>query len=513
MKRKSQEIRDLARGCFKRDDLRGLWPEAFNCEVSRLVGQAMCERLRSIGNDPVRIVLGRDARGGSLDLQTAFARGIEAAGGSAVSIGLCSTEQVYYSCGRHLELYSGGAMITASHNPPTYNGVKMLHSGAVPFSPEDLSWIRERVLELLEPLEDVSTGDQFASHMLSLAGAEGFTVPADGVKVVVLCGHGVGGVAYAPIDHRLCQLGIESIVLEGEPDGSFPHGVPNPLLPTFNKRLGEAVLRHGADLGIGFDGDADRAGFVDQEGRVIEASHILALVAGRKLSTSVVSRPVVMRNLCSSQLLCHIFDQDSGVELIDAPVGHAQIKRLMRHDRFSDRVVFAGEHSGHYFHPDFYSSDSGILTALHMLGLVCELKSSGSSLFEALSDWRERYHWSGELNFDMPDRASLLAAMKTICGRYEGAMARDEIRIDPELSLLRCLRSVSGSEYEPGSMAAPDLKLVSEDGASGWWFVLRPSGNEPKLRLNVETWGDGVSLEKRTQKLVSELLELGAIPS
>ena len=503
----TENSRASVEACFKRDDMRGIWPNELNAEVARLTGHAMAELLADKADEKPEIVLGHDARLGSFDLLTAFARGVEEAGGRCTSIGLASTEQVYYACGRYADRFTGGAMVTASHNPRDYNGLKMMRSGAVPFSADDLAFIRRRVLELLNPVPELPVGEEFAEFMLGLAGFDKWKPLGYELKIVVMAGNGVGAVAFRPIAKRLEAFGLETIFLEDTPDGSFPRGVPNPLLPDFNKRLAEAVMANKADLGIGFDGDADRAGFVDHTGRPVEASHILALVSQRKLASCKISKPVVLRNICGSQLLKHLFPAGGDVELIDLPVGHGQFKRLMRHEAFQDRVVFAGEHSGHYFHPDFFCADSGMLTALHLIAQVWQWKAAGETLADKLVVWRQNYHWSGELNYDLKSRDDIQAVIMEVANEFSKTMTRYEIRKDEALDLNRCMPAVGG--YDASKLMAPDLKLVEDNGSQGWWFCLRPSGNEPKLRLNVETWNRD-DLKDLTARVVAILKRFGA---
>ena len=499
--------RESVSACFKRDDMRGVWPRELNAEIARLAGRAMAELLMAGGASSPEIVLGHDARTGSYDLLTAFARGIEEAGGRCVSIGLASTEQVYFASGKYAERFAGGAMITASHNPPFYNGMKMMRSGAQPFNADDLAFIRKRVLELLSPVEKMPVAEEFADMMLHLSKFDEWKPLPCGLKIVVSAGNGVGAVAFQPIAERLKKFGLETVFLDAEPDGSFPNGIPNPLLPEFNKRLAEAVKANAADLGIGFDGDADRAGFVDHTGEPVVASHILALVAQRKLSSCGISKPVVLRNICGSQLLKHLFPAGGDVELIDLPVGHGQFKRLMRHEAFRERIVFAGEHSGHYFHPDFFCADSGILTALHLIAQVWQWKAEGLTLADKLVEWRKLYQWSGELNYDLKSRDDVQAVILDVANEFGGTMSRYEIRKDEELDLNRCMPAVGG--YDATKLAAPDLKLVEDDGDHGWWLCLRPSGNEPKLRLNVETW-NRKDLKDLTERVIAIIKRHGA---
>ena len=505
------------RRIFKRDDIRGLCPEELNTDTVFLAGRAMAERLAALGRSSPRVAVGHDARLTSPELRQAFCRGVAAGGGEAEDLGLVSTEHVYYACGQYPQRYAGGAMITASHNPAAYNGIKMVHAGAAPFSASDLSWLQLRMLELLSPATCRDLKDEFADHLFRLAGFDTWPDQArPDFTVVAAAGHGVGGVAFQPIADRLAAKGLAVIWLDPEPDGRFPHGVPNPLLPDFMERLGRTVVATGADLGIGFDGDADRAGFTDDAGQAIAASFVLALAARVKLARRSRKQhqapPLVFRNLCCSRLLIDLYAGAGAAEVLDTPVGHGKIKLLMRHEAYRDRVVVAGEHSGHFFHPEFHFVDSGMLTGLHLLMLAWEMKRHGANLTADLASWRRRYCWSGELNFNLSSPEEILPVlMQTWKENRALATARHEVRTDPDLDLDRVFPATG--DYRPAELAAPDLKVVCDRATGGWWFVLRPSGNEPKLRLNVEAWGDdAVNVCRReTDRLTAALRQAGAI--
>lgn len=505
------------RSIFKRDDIRGLFPEELDEDTAFLAGQAMAERLATPGRPGPRLVVGHDARLSSPDLSRAFCRGVIAGGGEVDDLGLVSTEHVYFACGQYPETYAGGAVITASHNPAEYNGIKMVHAGAAPFTADDLAWLQQRLLQLLKPAPELDLKEAFADHLVRLAGFDAWPDrPQPDFTVVAAAGHGVGGVAFRPIADRLAAKGLAVLWQDAEPDGRFPRGVPNPLLPGYMTRLGQAVTAAGADLGIGFDGDADRAGFIDNAGQVIAASQVLALAAKVKLAQRpqadhAAGRPVIFRNLCCSQLLADEYCGSEHVELIDTPVGHGKIKLLMRHDAFRRRVVFAGEHSGHFFHPDFHSVDSGMLTGLNLLMLAWERKRHGADIATGLSGWRRRYCWSGELNFNLSSPEQVLPVLQRTWEENRPlATARHEVRTDPALGLDRVFPGAG--DYSPAQLAAPDLKVIREQSSGGWWFVLRPSGNEPKLRLNVEAWGDDApsTCQRETARLTAALRRAGA---
>ena len=494
---------------LKRDDIRGLYPTQLNGTVAEALGQAVVERLKALGEKSPCIAVGHDCRHGNLEISQGLMLGILRAGGRCRDLGLVSTEHVYYACGQMADEFAAGAMITASHNPQEYNGIKFIHRHCVPFGQEDLAFLGKRADELLAVKNSKMDFAAYARHLLTLSGLE--KRPDCGqplFKVVVLAGNGMGALAFEPIAKLLERKGLQAIILEGEPNGDFPQGVPNPLLPDFMRRLGKFTLENGADLGIGFDGDADRAGFVDSTGAEIIPSQVLALIAQAKLKRyGVTTTPrrrmlpaVIMRNLCCSHLLKTLFGNRSDVTLVDTPVGHGRIKQLMRSEKYQEGTLFAGEHSGHYFYPEFSYVDSGVLTSLNMISLAWELHDQGEKLSDLLAAWRKEYCWSGELNYNLPSKEAIFQVLCKTANAFPKA-TRYECRVDEECGAQRVFEAQG--DYRPEALPAPDLKLVKDDGASGWWFVLRPSGNEPKLRLNVEAWGNNASTD--CQKMVKDV--------
>ena len=474
---------------FKRDDIRGIWPKVLNSEICVLLAEVLLDMLRK-RNKPTNIVLGHDARLGSYDLSLAFMRSFTAKGGTCRFIGLVSSEQLYYAAGKYPNDYTVGVMITASHNPKDYNGIKFVHGGGIPFSAADLNELKEGLFAAIKIPEQLDLKSEFADHLLKLANYN--EVPTKGRKlhVILAAGNGVGAVAFRPLAEKLEKWGFKFSYMDPEPDGDFPNGVPNPLLPEHIKRLGKEVKQRKAALGIMFDGDADRAGFVDHSGKEIIPAHVYALVAQRKLRHCKTKKPLLMRNLCSSQLLKEYFEGGKQqVEVMDTPVGHGQIKLLMRHKKFAQRVLFAGEHSGHYFYPEFYYLDSGFLTSLLLLAELKELQQINKTMRDQLRAWRKKYKWSGEINYDLPDKTSLYNALKELEVHFSKlpGIQKFGVSINEELGLYGI--AAMQEEYLPQKRAYPDLKMMleNEDG-SGWWFVVRPSGNENKLRLNFESW-------------------------
>ncbi len=506
---------------LKRDDLRGLYPGQLNGETARCLGRAACRLLREkcgCGEKPL-LGVGYDCRLGSLELAQGLMLGFQEAGGRCLLAGRVSTEHVYYLCGREDLSLDAGVMITASHNPKEYDGMKFVHAGCLPFTHEELAFLGTVADEMMAKDFAVPAMDfaRYARDMFALANLDALPDSKETMlRLLVLAGGGMGGVAFTPLAELLKAKGIETTILEGELDGNFPQGVPNPLSPAFMKRLGEATRNVGADLGIGFDGDADRVGFVGANGQEILPAHVFALIAREKVRrTAPGTRPVVMKNLCCSRLIEDLFPANGPVELVETPVGHGRIKLLMRSKEYASRVVFAGEHSGHYFYPEFHFMDSGVLTCLNMIGILRNLRAEAKqSLAGILEGWRKNYHWSGEQNYSMASTEDTKQAMAHVAEKAallpEGV--RYEVRLDADAGVHRVLPAPQGAPYAPAALSAPDLKFRFDQGGHGWWFVLHPSGNESILRLNVEGWGpDSVALCQKGQSLLAGLLrESGA---
>ncbi|GAA3117215.1 phosphomannomutase/phosphoglucomutase [Planomonospora alba] len=432
---------DLAK-IFKAYDVRGVVPDEFDEETAEAVGAAFVE-VTGAG----RLVVAHDMRTSSEPLAGAFARGAVARGADVVHAGLGSTDLLYYASG-HLGL--PGVMFTASHNPARYNGMKMCRAGAVPIGGETgLTEIRDRAAKILAAggpggggagrvvRDDLLEG--YARHLLTLVDLSGVRP----LKVVVDAGNGMAGHTVPEVLGRRAGAPIELVPLYFELDGTFPNHEANPIEPENLRDLQKAVLETGADIGLAFDGDADRCWVVDERGESVSPSTITGLVAARELAKHPGS--VIIHNLITSRSVPEIVAEHGG-RPVRTRVGHSFIKAEMARTG----AVFGGEHSAHYYFRDFWFADSGMLAALHVLAA---LGGQDRPLSEMLAAYT-RYAASGEINSTVADQA---AAAERVRAAFAG---RDGVTFD-ELDGL----TVSGP---------------------GWWFNLRPSNTEPLLRLNAE---------------------------
>ena len=428
-------------------DVRGVVPDQFNESVARALGTAFVEMLRESGDDADQIVIARDMRESGPGLAAAFARGANAAGAAVVDIGLASTDQLYYASG---VLGLPGAMFTASHNPARYNGIKLCRSGAKPVGQDSgLAVVRRRAEELLGDLNAEADGPSrvesrdlladYAAHLRSLVDLSGIRP----LKVIVDAGNGMGGHTVPAVlgDQLLPALPLTIVPMYFELDGSFPNHEANPLDPANLVDLQEAIRAQGADLGVAFDGDADRCFVIDEHGEPVSPSAITALVAVRELARFPGS--TVIHNLITSAAVPEIITEHGG-HPVRSRVGHSFIKAEMA----EHNAVFGGEHSAHYYFRDFWFADTGMLAAMHVLAA---LGGQDRPLSELAAEY-ERYCASGEINSTVADAKSRVAEVRAA---FPGAT------ID---------------ELDGMTVTLPD----------GAWFNLRGSNTEPLLRLNVE---------------------------
>ncbi|MFE6691591.1 phosphomannomutase/phosphoglucomutase [Streptomyces sp. NPDC057743] len=421
-------------------DVRGVVPDQWDEALAELFGAAFVQV-----TDADAIVIGHDMRPSSPGLSRAFARGAAARGADVTEIGLCSTDELYYASGA-LDL--PGAMFTASHNPAQYNGIKLCRAGAAPVGQDTgLAEIRalvERWSEqgAPEPAARPGTVGQrdiladYAAHLRSLVDLTAIRP----LKVVVDAGNGMGGHTVPTVFEGL-PLDLDALYFEL--DGSFPHHEANPLDPKNITDLQARVRAVGADLGLAFDGDADRCFVVDENGDPVSPSAITALVAARELAKHPGG--TVIHNCITSWSVPEVVKEHDGAP-VRTRVGHSFIKAEMARTG----AIFGGEHSAHYYFRDFWNADTGMLAALHVLAALGEQAGPLSQLVAQY----DRYAASGEINSTVDDQAGRLAALKAA---YAG---RDGITLD---------------ELDGLTVTAAD-----------WWFNVRPSNTEPLLRLNAE---------------------------
>ncbi len=420
-------------GIFKAYDIRGIYPEQLDEEIARLIGRAFVSFL---GED--RLVVGRDMRLSSPSLSRSFIEGALEQGADVVDIGLCSTDMIYFASG---VLDLPGAMFTASHNPKEYNGLKLCRRRAAPISEDTgIAEIRDLVLsgEFPEPsrrgrVESRDMLPDYVDHVLGFIDPQAIKP----LKVVVDAGNGMAGLIIPAI---FCNFPVQLIPYCFELDGSFPHHQPSPIEPQNIRLLQDWVLENRADLGMAFDGDADRMFLVDDAGEPVNASVTTALVARRILQTHPGEK--IIYNCVNSRIVPETIKSYGGIPIRER-VGHSFIKQTMA----ETGAVFAGEHSGHYYFRDNFRADSGLIAALIVLETV---SLEGKPLSEVVKPFR-KYHNSGEINSRVEDAR---AKLEQIAAAYADA------RLD----------------------RLDGLNVEYDD----WWFNVRPSNTEPLLRLNLE---------------------------
>jgi phosphomannomutase len=421
---------------FKAYDIRGVVPDDLDERMAEAVGAAFA-RLTGAR----QIVTVHDMRTSSAPLAAAFARGVTAQGADVIAVGLGSTDMLYYASG---DLGVPGAMITASHNPARYNGIKLCRAGAKPVGQQTgLAELQEMVRAGVPAgaavpgqvvPQDLLSG--YAEHLKKLVDVSGIRP----LKVVVDAGNGMAGHTVPTVFEG---LPIDLVPMYFELDGTFPNHEANPIEPENLRDLQRKVTETGADIGLAFDGDADRCFVVDERGEIVSPSVLTALIAARELAHEPGA--TVIHNLITSRAVPEIITENGGVP-VRTRVGHSFIKAEMARTS----AIFGGEHSGHFYFRDFWFADSGMLAALHVLAA---LGGQDGSLSQLLARYA-RYSASGEINSDVADQAGITAQVRMAYA------TRPEVTSD---------------ELDGLTVQAPD-----------WWFNLRPSNTEPLLRLNVE---------------------------
>jgi phosphomannomutase len=445
---------------IKAYDVRGVVPDQLNTEVARAIGTAFSLVMKT--EDARSVVIAHDMRSSSPELSTAFAAGVTEQGLDVVQAGLASTDLLYFAAGF---LGMPGAMFTASHNPAQYNGIKLCRAGAVPIGQGSGL---ERIRDIAQSIVDGnfiennqnSSGNitqrdllaDYADYLLNLVDLK----KSRPLKIVVDAGNGMAGHTVPAVFKK---LPFQVVPLYFELDGTFPNHEANPLDPANLVDLQKAVPEHGADIGLAFDGDADRCFVVDEQGEPVSPSAITALVAVRELAKHPGA--TIIHNLITSRAVPEIVSEHGGVP-VRSRVGHSFIKAEMA----QSGAIFGGEHSAHYYFQDFWRADTGMLAALHVLAALGEQNTPLSTLASAY----DRYVASGEINSTVDDQRAAIS------------------RVSEEFA------STPGVTFD-------ELDGLTVSFPNGNWFNLRASNTEPLLRLNVEATNNEQMMALRDQVL------------
>lgn len=438
-------------------DVRGLVGSQLTEEVVEALAAGFVDELGAHGTT---VIVGHDMRDSSPAFAAAFARGAQARGANVVSIGLCSTDETYFASG---SLNAPAAMFTASHNPATYNGIKFSRAGAQGISMDTgLAGIRDRAIEFLTsgiPSHDTPGILEHKDVLADYAGYLRELVDLSGIRplrIVVDAGNGMGGMTVPAVlgtSAGLAELPIEIIPMYFELDGTFPNHEANPLEPANLVDLQKAVVAHGADLGLAFDGDADRCFVVDELGEPVTPSAVAAIVALREIERVRALQPegdiVVLHNLITSRSVRETIEA-AGATAVRTRVGHSLIKDEMA----ATGAIFGGEHSAHYYFRDFWGADNGMLAAMH---LIAQFGHQSAPLSHLGAEFNP-YVQSGEINSTVTDVPEAYARIVTA---FAGLGTIDELDG----------LTITG--------------IVDQD-EPFWWFNVRPSNTEPLLRLNAE---------------------------
>lgn len=430
----------MSNSIFKAYDIRGLVGSEINSDFTFAAGVALARFLEN-EREPGTVVIGEDMRPSSPELAQAFSDGITSQGLDVIRMGLASTDMLYFASGK---LNLPGAMFTASHNPAAYNGIKLCFSGARPIGRESGLLAIENLMTEGVPMVMRNVGVEkqesmlqaYVDHLLTLVDLSQIRP----LKIVIDAGNGMAGHTAPAVFERLNASVVE---LYFELDGNFPNHEANPIEAANLVDLQKAVKKNKADIGLAFDGDADRCFLVDEKGDLVSPSALTALIASRELAKNPGA--TIIYNLISSRSVAEVIAECGG-KSIRSRVGHSYIKKLMA----ESNAVFGGEHSGHFYFRDFWRADSGMLAALHAIAALGSTDFPLSHLFASFN----RYHLSGEINSTVKDAESKM------------------------------------SEIEANFISQAGVEVDHLDGltisAADWWFNLRASNTEPLLRLNVE---------------------------
>ena len=442
---------------FKAYDIRGLYGTELDEDGAERIGRAFIAVTGA-----ARVAVGHDVRLSSPSMTAAFIRGALSAGADVTSLGLAATEMVYFAVDEGG--YDAGAMITASHNPPEYTGVKMVSAGALPLSGDTGISEVGRLARAGEPSAAAESGTEttdpgllhrFVNRCLTFVDPSAIT----GLRVVLDAANGMAGLYLPPV---LDRIDIDAVPFFLDPDGRFPHHLPNPLLEENRAFIEKAVVDNGADVGIAWDGDADRCFFIDEKGGFVAGDFLTALLARHILARN--GGGTVVYDLRASWAVRDAI-LAAGGQADEFRVGHAFIKRRMR----EIDAVFAGEVSGHYYFRDFSFADTGLIPALMVLEILAQSDEPLSQMVAAL---REKYHISGEINSTVADAGAAI----------------DRLR----------------AHYADGHQAEVDGLSVGYD---DWHFNVRSSNTEPLLRLNLESLVSEADMERKRDEVLAIIRE------
>ena len=439
--------------CFKAYDVRGRVPEELNVNIAYRIARAFAEFV-----SPKTVVVGFDIRLTSCELNDAIIRGLRDSGVDVVSIGLCGTEEIYFATS-HLKV-DGGIIVTASHNPKNYNGMKFVRKNSVPISGDtglnEIKTIAESNLFKESPkrgnISSVSLRDDYVAHLLSYINIDVLKP----IRVVCNPGNGAAGLV---IDQLEKVLPIEFVKIHHEPNGDFPNGVPNPLLEENRLPTVRAIKNHNAQIGIAWDGDFDRCFFFDEHGRFIEGYYIVGLLSHFFLSSSPGSKIIHDPRLTWNTVAVA---KKFGGQAICCKTGHAFMKERMR----SEDAIYGGEMSAHHYFKDFFYCDSGMIPWLLVIQMMA---NQGKSLSDLVNKYMTAFPASGEINTVVEDPEGLIKRIKSHYQKFS-----------------ETIDNVDG------------LSMSFKD----WRFNLRMSNTEPVIRLNVESRGSAALMNEKTEELL-----------
>jgi len=435
-------------GIFKAYDIRGSYPDELNETMSWKIGVCFVSLLNA-----KKIVVGRDMRLSALNLEKAFIEGAVSSGASVIDIGMTTTPRLYYAIidGR----FDGGVMVTASHLPGGINGFKLSRTEAIPLSGEAGLPALERLVSEMTSVEhnsiqggsyqEINFFDTYIDKIIS------FVHNPKPLKIVIDAGNGMAGLEVPPLLNKIPVW--KYIPMYMEPDGSFPHHIANPLIPSTTRDLQAMVLKENADVGVAFDGDADRCGFIDEKGERVPEDLVTALIAEFFLTKEPGA--TILYDLRSSRIVPETISRLKG-RAVRSRVGHAFIKTKMR----EENALFAGELSGHYYYRDMGFTDNAILTMIHMLNFLSLKSEPLSNLIQPL----KKYYSTGEINLKVKDKEAVFKALEA---RFMDAR----------------------KDYLDGITVEYD----------SWWFNLRASNTEPLMRLNLEANDPSIKEEKKKE--------------